>query len=77
MPRKYLTILLAIPLLFCPVLLHAEEPGPVIQTIEQAIEEYNNNDFSNAANSLDYASQLIRQKKGEALDGWTADDGRS
>ena len=68
-----------------PSFLLAEEPDPVIQTIEKAMEEYKKQDFTNAATSLDYASQLIRQKKGEALgkllpdplDGWTAEEGTS
>ncbi len=77
-------------LLFClficvPSLVQSAEKDPVIQTIEKALDEYKNKDFSNAASSLDYASQLIRQKKGdalskmlpEALPGWKADDGKS
>ncbi len=84
MLHKYLIILLS-SLLFSPALLHAGEPDPILKTIHKAIEEYENNDFSNAASSLDYASQLIRQKKGEALtkllppplDGWHAVAGKS
>jgi hypothetical protein len=68
--------------IFTPSFLQAGEPDSVIQTIEKAMEEYKNQDFTNAASSLDYASQLIRQKKGKALgkllpepmDGWTAKD---
>ncbi len=68
-----------------PSFLQAEEPDPIIQTIEKAMEEYKKQDFTNAASSLDYASQLIRQKKGEALgkllpaplDGWTAEESKS
>lgn len=68
-----------------PSFLQAEEPDPVVQTIEKAMEEYKKQDFTNAASSLDYASQLIRQKKGEALgkllpaplEGWTAEEGKS
>lgn len=71
--------------MLAPTLMQAKEADPVIQTIEKALDEYKNNDFSNAASSLDYASQLIRQKKGEALkellpaplDGWTAEKGKS
>ena len=71
--------------IFTPSFLQAGEPDPVILTIEKAIEEYKNQDFTNAANNLDYASQLIRQKKGEALgkllpepmDGWTAGEVKS
>jgi len=71
--------------LLAPSFLMAEEPDPVIQVIEKALEEYKNQDFTNAASSLDYGSQLIRQKKGEALSkllpepiaGWEADEGKS
>lgn len=80
----------SIPILLCifiltPSFLMADEPDPVIQIIEKALEEYKNQDFTNAATSLDYASQLIRQKKGEALtkllpepiEGWKASEGKS
>lgn len=68
-----------------PSFLMADEPDPVIQIIEKALDEYKSQDFTNAATSLDYASQLIRQKKGEALskllpepmEGWTASEGKS
>jgi hypothetical protein len=61
----------------------ATEQDPVIETIEKALAQYKKDDFSNASTSLDYASQLIRQKKGEALakllpaplDGWEANEG--
>jgi hypothetical protein len=84
MPKKYFIILLCT-FMLAPTFIHAKEADPVIQTIEKALEEYKKDDFSNAASSLDYASQLIRQKKGEALgkllpsplDGWTADEGKA
>ncbi len=80
MPSKYQIIFFCI-FMFIPTLVQGEEKDPVVQTIEKALDEYKSNDFSNAASSLDYASQLIRQKKGEALSkllpepltGWTAD----
>ena len=61
------------------------EQDPVIQTIEAALAEYKKQNYSGAATSLEYASQLVRQKKGEALaaflpqpfEGWTADEGKS
>ncbi len=79
---QHLLILFCI-LFILPVTVQAVEKDPVIQTIEKALSEYKNNDFSNAASSLDYASQLIRQKKGEALakllpaplEGWSANEG--
>lgn len=75
-------------LFFClltPSVLMAEEPDPVIQTIEQAIADYKTQNYSSAATNLDYASQLIRQKKGDALgaflpepmEGWVANEGTS
>ncbi len=77
------TILLC--LSFIPTAILAEEQDPVIQTIEKAIAEYKKQNYSNAATNLDYASQLIRQKKGEALsaflpealEGWTASESKS
>ena len=71
--------------IFAPVATYAEEQDPVIQTIEKAIAEYKKQNYSNAATNLDYASQLIRQKKGEALsaflpealEGWTASKSKS
>ncbi|MEN8200787.1 MAG: hypothetical protein ABFR63_12025, partial [Thermodesulfobacteriota bacterium] len=79
-----LRLLLCI-LLFTPSFLMAGEADSVVQTIEKALEEYKQQDFTNAANSLDYASRLIRQKKGEALGkllpeplaGWTAGESSS
>jgi hypothetical protein len=57
----------------------------ITDSIEEAIEYYEEGDFVEAANSLDYASQLIRQKRSgnleaflpEPLDGWSADDVKS
>lgn len=70
---------------FMPTAILAKEQDPVIQTIEKAIAEYKKQNYSNAATNLDYASQLIRQKKGEALsaflpealEGWTASKSKS
>ena len=85
MPTKTCTTLLLCFCFFIPTALFAEEQDPVIQTIEKAIAEYKKQNYSNAATNLDYASQLIRQKKGEALsaflpealDGWTASESKS
>jgi len=57
----------------------------ITDSIEEAIEYYKEGDFVEAANSLDYASQLIRQKRGgnleaflpEPLAGWSAEDIKS
>lgn len=82
--RKTAVIILCLCMLM-PSFVMAEEEDPVIQTIEQALKEYKNQNYSNAATNLDYASQLIRQKKGEtlaaflpeALEGWAASEGTS
>ncbi|MBF0215728.1 MAG: hypothetical protein HQL30_01910 [Candidatus Omnitrophica bacterium] len=52
----------------------------ILTTVEKAVNEYKKGDFMTAASDLDYASQLIRQKRGstletylpEPLNGWTA-----
>ncbi len=52
----------------------------VISTINEAVKQYKAGDFAGAASNLDYASQLVRQKKSEKmkellpgpLKGWTA-----
>ena len=57
----------------------------ITDSIEEAIEYYKEGDFVEAASSLDYASQLIRQKRGgnleaflpEPLAGWSAEDIKS
>ena len=61
---------------------HADD---VTDAIDEAMEYYKKGDFTQAAGNLDYAAQLVRQKKGgqlenvlpEALPGWTADDASS
>lgn len=53
----------------------------VLRTVEEAVSQYKRGDFAGASSNLDYASQLIRQKKSEEMksllpepiDGWTAD----
>jgi hypothetical protein len=60
--------------------LRAEE-DPVIKSIGEAVEQYKNGQYATAIASLDYAGQMIRQKKGEVLgrllpaplDGWSAE----
>ncbi|HBI14515.1 MAG TPA: hypothetical protein DDY20_03195 [Desulfobulbaceae bacterium] len=39
----------------------------VLRTVEEAVSQYKNGDFAGAASNLDYASQLIRQKKSEQM----------
>ncbi len=75
---RFFAIALLLSLSF-PVLPKAAE-DPVMKTINEAVQNYKNGKFSAAVTSLDYASQMIRQKKGEALGkllpaplaGWTA-----
>lgn len=57
----------------------------ITDSIEEAMEYYKENNYVEAANSLDYASQLIRQKRSgnletflpEPLSGWSAEDVKS
>lgn len=64
--------------------LHAESDD-VLTTIDQAVKQYNEGDFAGAASNLDYAAQLVRQKKSEKmkellpkpLEGWEAGEGTS
>ena len=52
----------------------------IIDSIKEALQYYENGEYKDAAESLNYASQLIQQKKGkelesllpEPLSGWTA-----
>lgn len=48
-------------------LLAAEGTDAVLTTIDQAIKQYRVGDFAGAASNLDYASQLVRQKKSERM----------
>jgi hypothetical protein len=57
----------------------------VEDTIKEALQAYQNKDLKGAAESLDYASTLIRQQKGSALEqflpeplsGWSAEPAQS
>lgn len=55
--------LLALTLL--PPLVHAEDE--VLRTVDEAVSQYRKGDFAGAASNLDYAAQLIRQKKSEEM----------
>lgn len=85
MSRKFCLVTIALLLAFSlPVRSRAAE-DPVLKTINEAVQHYNGGQFTAAVTSLDYASQLIRQKKGESLgrllpeplSGWTADQADS
>lgn len=57
----------------------------VTDSINEALKQYENGEFADAVQSLDYASQLIRQKKGGQLEaflpaplaGWKAEEAQS
>lgn len=57
----------------------------VTDSINEALKYYSKGEFTDAAQSLDYASQLIRQKKGGQIEeflpkpitGWKAEDAKS
>jgi hypothetical protein len=61
--------------------LHADD---VTESINDALEQYKEGEFSNAIESLEYATQVIRQKKAntleaylpEALEGWQVAENR-
>ncbi len=66
-------------LMFSPAMVLADD---VLESIEQAVTQYKQGDFSGAAGNLDYAAQLIRQQKStqlerflpEAQPGWIGGD---
>jgi len=57
----------------------------VLRTVEEAVSQYSKGDYDGAASNLDFAAQLIRQKKSEAmkevfpepLEGWAANPATS
>lgn len=57
------------------------EGDPVMKTISEAVEQYQNGQYATALTSLDSAGQMIRRKKGEVLgrllpeplNGWSAE----
>ncbi|MBN1828645.1 MAG: hypothetical protein JW884_05840 [Deltaproteobacteria bacterium] len=63
----------------------AAQTDEIAATISEALDHYNKGEFSAAVSSLDYASELVRQKAGtelqkflpEPLSGWTADEATS
>jgi TusA-related sulfurtransferase len=77
-----LIILFMSTLFIIPGAVFADE---ITDSIEEAKEYYKEGDYVEAANSLDYASQLIRQKRSgklegllpEPLAGWSAEDVKS
>ncbi len=74
--------------LFTVILLAAFGPAyadDVTEAINEGLQYYNEGQYTDAAGSLDYAAQLIRQKKGgelttllpEPLGGWKAEEATS
>ena len=61
------------------------EEDDVVNSINEGMEFYKNGEFAEATSSLNYAVQLIQQKKGESLsgllpeplDGWAAEEAQS
>jgi len=65
--------------IFSNVFVYADE---VTDVINEALQQYQNKEYAAASGSLEYAAQLVRQKKGELLkallpeplDKWTAEE---
>jgi hypothetical protein len=86
---KYLfqNVVVALSVLFFLQPLYAAEEAKddVLTTIDQAAKQYKNGDLAGAASNLDYAAQLVRQKKSEnmkdllpePLSGWQAGEAGS
>ena len=79
------TMTVAAAFLFMSVVSTPVLADDVTDSINEALKQYNNGEFTDAVQSLDYASQLIRQKKGGQLEaflpkpisGWKAEDAKS
>lgn len=77
----YKTIILCVSSMFAL----AARCDEVTDTINEAVTQYNEGKFAEAAGNLDYAAQMIRQKRGgnlqkflpRALDGWQAEEAKS
>lgn len=62
----FLLIILAV--IYLPIaVIAAEDKDDVLTTIDEAVKQYKAGDFAGAASNLDYASQLVRQKKSERM----------
>ena len=44
-----------------------EEPDDILTTVNEAVKQYTAGDFAGAISNLDYATQLIRQKRSERM----------
>lgn len=66
--RNSILLLIGIPLsLLCFPQISLAAEDTVLTTIKEATRQYQGGDYSGAASNLDYASQLIRQKKSERM----------
>jgi len=80
--RKMLVTGITILLMATSSFVYADD---ITDSISEALDAYNDGEYSAAVESLNYASQLINQKKGdnlstllpEPLDGWTAKSSQS
>ncbi len=79
------TVTVAAVFLFLSVISSPVLADDVTDSINEALKQYNNGEFADAVQGLDYASQLIRQKKGGQLEaflpkpipGWKAESATS
>jgi len=79
------TMTVAAAFLFMSVVSSPVLADEVTDSINEALKQYNNGEFTEAVQSLDYSAQLIRQKKGgqleaflpEPISGWKAEDAKS
>jgi hypothetical protein len=80
---RLIPLALSVVFLVCPPGFAQEDN--VLATIEEAVKQYEGGDYAGAASNLDYASQLVRQKRSEAtkellpdaLPGWTASEAQA
>ena len=71
--------------LFMLIASNPVQADDVTDSINEALKQYSQGEFADAVQSLDYAAQLIRQKKGGQLEaflpnpvsGWKAEDAKS
>ena len=63
----YALIILLAGCLSMQVVVAAEGKDDVLTTIEEAVKQYKSGDYAGAVSNLDYASQLVRQKKSERM----------
>ena len=66
---KFRSVFALIILVACclPIQAAAEDKDDVLTTIDEAVKQYKSGDYAGAVSNLDYASQLVRQKKSERM----------